>query len=116
VGIIGALAGAGRAPAQELPGNLVGMYIHQHWPYLVSGRKLAFSEAARDVQGGGGEGARLILAAATPKPSKFFGASDTAPVGLGLQLQVGRLQAASRTGLACTHPRASNSRPITCRL
>ena len=31
--LVGALAGAGSAAAQELPGNLVGMYIHQHWPY-----------------------------------------------------------------------------------
>src|ERR1035438_10549510 len=31
--LVGALAGAGGAAAQELPGNLVGMYIHQHWPY-----------------------------------------------------------------------------------
>lgn len=31
--VIGALAVAGRASAEALPGNLVGMYIHQHWPY-----------------------------------------------------------------------------------
>ena len=31
--LVGAVAGAGSAAAQELPGNLVGMYIHQHWPY-----------------------------------------------------------------------------------
>jgi hypothetical protein len=43
-------------------------------------------------------GERLILRAATPKPSKLSGGSDTAPVGLGLRFQVGRLQAANRTG------------------
>jgi hypothetical protein len=31
--IIGAVASAGPAAAEELPGNFVGMYIHQHWPY-----------------------------------------------------------------------------------
>jgi hypothetical protein len=61
-------------------------------------------------------GERLILRAATPKPSKFSGGSDTAPVGLGLRFQVGRLQAANRTGWARAHPRVSNSRPIMCRL
>ena len=29
--LIGMLAGA--AVADEFPDNLVGMYIHQHWPY-----------------------------------------------------------------------------------
>ena len=31
--IISAPASVGRAATEELPGNLVGMYIHQHWPY-----------------------------------------------------------------------------------
>jgi len=31
--MIGVLAAAGSAVAQELPGNLIGLYIHQHWPY-----------------------------------------------------------------------------------
>ena len=31
--IIGAPGADGRAATEELPGNLVGMYIHQHWPY-----------------------------------------------------------------------------------
>jgi len=31
--MVGVLGGGGGAAAEELPGNLVGMYIHQHWPY-----------------------------------------------------------------------------------
>ena len=31
--LLGAPPGASRAAAEELPGDLIGMYIHQHWPY-----------------------------------------------------------------------------------
>ena len=31
--VIGALGGGSAAAAEELPGNIIGMYIHQHWPY-----------------------------------------------------------------------------------
>jgi hypothetical protein len=57
-----------------------------------------------------------MLAAAPLKPSRFPGGSDTAPVGLGSLFPVGSVQAAKRTGVARAHPRASNSRPIMCRL
>ena len=32
-GLVEALAETSATPAEELPGNLIGMYIHQHWPY-----------------------------------------------------------------------------------
>jgi hypothetical protein len=31
--LLGSSGSASAAGAEELPGNLVGMYIHQHWPY-----------------------------------------------------------------------------------
>ena len=31
--LVGALTATGGTATNELPGNLVGMYIHQHWPY-----------------------------------------------------------------------------------
>jgi hypothetical protein len=51
-----------------------------------------------------------------PVSSLVNNPSDTAPVGLDLRFQVGGFQAARRTVAARAYSRASNSRPITCRL
>jgi hypothetical protein len=59
---------------------------------------------------------RLSFPPNTFKPSEFSGDSDTAPVGFDLGLRGRRLQAAQRSGCAWARCRASNARPITCRL
>ena len=62
------------------------------------------NEARRDF--------RLI----TLKLPKFSGPNDTAPVGLGCAVRGGRTQAASDRVSPRARCRASNSRPMTCRL
>ena len=83
--------------------------------YLVFGRKLVFllRHAAPEVSETTGV---LFFSAATPDFQKNAIANDTASVGLGWRFQVGWRQAASGSRSRRVRCRASNSRPMTCRL
>ena len=66
--------------------------------------------------GRAGSAARRFWPGTTPKQAKSSGAADTAPGGRVGGGGRGGAQAARRRGWACARARASNSRPITCRL
>jgi site-specific recombinase XerD len=84
--------------------------------YLVPGRKRVF------LGNGGGRGVveayvrQLIFRSVTPTLPKFSDSSDTTSVGLGWCFQAGRRQAARASVSPRARWRASNSRPMTCRL
>ena len=84
--------------------------------YIVFGRKLPFLEAARNVESLGGpvDGSFRVRQGPNRQNSR-------PPVTLRLSdlacgFKRGGFQAARRAVAARAHSRASNSRPITCRL
>src|ERR1039457_3423872 len=95
----------------------ISLFMWSFWiNSLVFGRKLSFSEAARDVESLG----RPVNGSFCVRPSPNRQNSPT-PVTLRLSDLVcgfkwGGFQAARRAVAARAHSRASNFRPITCRL
>ena len=99
-------------------GDVLEMFLspESSGSYVDSGRKLLFSGLVREVEAGGDTMLIIISEPCRSKPPRFSGDRDTTPVGLDLRFQAGRLQAASAKVSPRVRWRASNSRPMTCRL